>query len=88
VDFSAVTHVAKDKQIPPFLILYFSGNPDTRAQTRRLEEALREAEISAKAFGKRDTNHSQLNNDLGKPDDPATQQLYEFLDCSLSGKDQ
>ena len=36
VDFSAVTHVAKGKGIPPFLILYFSGNPDTRAQAERL----------------------------------------------------
>ena len=36
VDYSAVTHVAKDKGIPPFLILYFPGNPDTRAQARRL----------------------------------------------------
>ena len=47
VDFSAVTHVAKDKGIPPFLILYFPGNPDTRAQARRLESVLREADIPA-----------------------------------------
>lgn len=80
VDFSAVTHVAKDKGIPPFLILYFSGNPDTRAQAHRLESVLREAEIPAKAFGKGDSNHSRLNNDLGVPDDSATQELYEFLD--------
>jgi arylformamidase len=80
VDFSAVTHVAKGKTIPPFLILYFSGNPDTRAQAHRLEEVLRAADIPAQAVGKGDTNHSQLNNDLGKPDDPATQALYRFLD--------
>jgi acetyl esterase/lipase len=79
VDFSAVTHVAPDKGIPPFLILYFSGNPDTRAQARRLESVLRTAGIRAKAYGKRDSNHSRLNNDLGKPDDPATQELYKFL---------
>ena len=28
-DFSAVTHVAKDKGIPPFLILYVADHPDT-----------------------------------------------------------
>lgn len=84
VDFSAVTHVAQGKSIPPFLILYFSGNPDTRAQARRLEEVLQDAGIPAKAFGKRDTNHSRLNNDLGSPDDPATQELYEFLNRSLA----
>jgi len=80
VDFSAVTHVAKDKGIPPFLLLYFPGNPDTRAQAGRLESVLREAGIQARAYGKRDSNHSRLNNDLGKPDDPATQELYKFLD--------
>ena len=36
-DFSTVTHVAKGKDIPPFLILHIAGNPDTVAQARRLE---------------------------------------------------
>lgn len=80
VDFSAVTHVARDKHIPPFLILYFSGNPDTRVQAMVLETALKQADIPAKAFGKSDSNHSRLNNDLGLPDDPATKELYQFLD--------
>ncbi|HIE97699.1 MAG: alpha/beta hydrolase [Fuerstiella sp.] len=80
IDFSAVTHVAKDKGIPPFLLLYFPGNPDTRAQARRLEAVLKESQIPARSYGKRDSNHSRLNNELGKPDDPATQELYRFLD--------
>ena len=80
VDFSAVTHVAKNKGIPPFLILFFSGNPDTRAQAGRLESVLKEAGIAATKYGKGDSNHSQLNNDLGNPDDPATQEFYKFLD--------
>ena len=80
VDFSAVTHVAKDKGIPPFLLLYFPGNPDTRAQAARLKAVLNESQIPAGSYGKRDSNHSRLNNDLGKPDDPATLELYKFLD--------
>jgi arylformamidase len=80
VDFSAVTHVAKGKNIPPFLLLYFPGNPDTRAQANRLESVLRAAQVPARAYGKGDSNHSRLNNDLGKPDDPATQEFYKFLD--------
>ncbi len=80
VDFSAVTHVAKGKGIPPFLLLYFSGNPDTRAQAQRLESVLQAAEIPARSYGKRDSNHSRLNNGLGKPDDPATHEFYKFLD--------
>lgn len=90
VDFSAVTHVAEGKGIPPFLILYFPGNPATRAQARRLEEVLREAKVPVKAYGKSDSNHSRLNNDLGKPDDPATAEFYRFLGPlvgkELSGK--
>ncbi len=85
VDFSAVTHVEKGKGIPPFLLLYFPGNPDTRAQAEMLATKLNVAEIPVRAFGKRDTNHSRLNNDLGKPDDPATEAFYKFLD-PLMGK--
>ncbi|QDT99991.1 alpha/beta hydrolase [Gimesia aquarii] len=84
VDYSAVTHVKKGKGIPPFLILYFPGNPNTRAQARRLESVLKASEIPTTVYGKSDSNHSRLNNDLGKPDDPATQQLYEFLDSLVS----
>ncbi|MDE0866030.1 MAG: alpha/beta hydrolase [Rubripirellula sp.] len=80
VDFSAVTHVAKGKNIPPFLLLYFPGNPNTRVQAKRLESVLRAAQVPTRAYGKGDSNHSRLNNDLGKPDDPATQEFYKFLD--------
>jgi len=86
VDFSAVTHVAKNKGIPPFLILFFSGNPDTRTQARRLEAVLKGADIPVRAYGKRDSNHSRLNNDLGKPDDPATREFYKFLDALIGKK--
>ena len=86
VDFSAVTHVAKGKGIPPFLLLYFPGNPDTRAQAEIFRDTLKAAGIPVNAYGKRDSNHSALNNDLGKPDDPATEELYKFLDPLASGK--
>ena len=85
VDFSAVTHVARDKGIPPFLILYFPGNPNTRAQAGRLQEVLQAADIPVTAYGKGDSNHSRLNNDLGKPDDPATEHFYKFLDANVGG---
>lgn len=81
VDFSAVTHVAEGKDIPPFLILYFSGNPDTTAQARRLAAVLEAAAVPATVHGKRDSNHRRLNNELGMADDPTTQELYEFLDA-------
>lgn len=81
--FSAVTHVAPGKKIPPFLILYFPGNPETRAQAHRLRTVLQAANIPAKAYGKADSNHGRLNHDLGKPDDPATKELFAFLDSLM-----
>jgi acetyl esterase/lipase len=80
IDFSAVTHVAKDKGIPPFLILHVAGHPDVTAQARRLGAMLQEAEVPVTVFGARETTHNRLNADLGMPDDPATQELFKFLD--------
>jgi acetyl esterase/lipase len=85
IDFSAVTHVAREKSIPPFLILYVAGHPDVTAQAKRLETCLTDADVPVRSFGARDTNHSKLNDDLGLADDPATAKLSEFLD-SYSGK--
>jgi acetyl esterase/lipase len=78
-DFSAVTHVAKDKGIPPFLILHVAEHPDTRAQAQRLGNVLKEAGVPVTVFGARETTHSKINADLGLPDDPATKALVEFL---------
>ncbi|MDB4632091.1 alpha/beta hydrolase [bacterium] len=83
VDFSAVTHVANNKDIPPFLILHVAGHPDTSAQARRLGEVLKQAEIPVQVFGGRDTTHNQLNEDLGKPNDTATKELRKFLERQL-----
>jgi hypothetical protein len=79
VDFSAVTHVAKDKSIPPFLVLHVAGHPDVTAQARRLGIALEKAEVPVTVFGARETTHNKLNADLGVPDDPATVELFKFL---------
>lgn len=83
IDFSAVTHVRKDKGIPPFLVLYFAGSADTSAQARQLEAVLKDAGVSATAYGKQDSNHSRLNNELGQPEEPATQELIKFLKSAL-----
>ncbi len=82
-DFSAVTHVAKDKGIPPFLILHVAEHPDTSAQAQRLGNVLKEAGIPATVFGGRETTHNKINADLGLPDDPATKALDEFVRAAL-----
>jgi acetyl esterase/lipase len=82
-DFSAVTHVAKDKGIPPFLILHVADHPDTSAQAQRLGNVLNEAGVPVTVVGARNTNHGKINADLGLPDDPATKSLFEFLGNAL-----
>jgi acetyl esterase/lipase len=82
-DYSAVTHVSRDRGIPPFLILHVAGHPDTSAQAFRLASVLREAGVTVKTFGARETTHVKLNDDLGLPDDPATRALDEFVATAL-----
>ena len=53
-DFSAVTHVAPDKGIPPFLILHIAGHPDTGAQARRMANVLEAARIPVKVVAGRE----------------------------------
>jgi arylformamidase len=78
-DFSAVTHVAKDKGIPPFLILHIAGHPDTGAQARRLAAVLQAAGISAKVVAGRETTHASINDNIGAPTDPVTAELFAFV---------
>ncbi len=82
-DFSAVTHVAKDKGIPPFLILHVAEHPDTSAQAQRLGNVLKDAGVPVTVFGAKETNHTKINANLGLPDDPATKALFEFLGKAL-----
>ena len=82
-DFSAVTHVARDKGIPPFLILHVAEHPDTTAQAQRLAAVLKDAGVPVTVFGARETNHNKINADLGLPDDPATKALFEFVDGAV-----
>ena len=86
IDFSAVTHVAKGKGIPPFLILHVAGHPDVTAQARRLGNVLDAADIPVKVFGAEETTHSKLNANLGLPDDPATKELFTFVDALMAAK--
>jgi acetyl esterase/lipase len=79
LDFSAVTHVARGKNIPPFFIMYVAGHPDTTAQARRLAAALQAAEIPVTLYGGRETTHNKLNNDIGLADDPGTKALSDFV---------
>jgi arylformamidase len=78
-DFSAVTHVARNKGIPPFLILHIAGNPDTGAQARRLAAVLEQAGISAKVVAGQEATHASINDNIGAPNDPVTKELFAFV---------
>ncbi|HCN77049.1 MAG TPA: alpha/beta hydrolase [Verrucomicrobiales bacterium] len=82
-DFSAVTHIAAGKSIPPFLILHVSNHPDVSAQAFRLGAVLKAASVPVKVFGAKDTDHSKLNADLGLEGDAATGEVLAFLDQVL-----
>ena len=82
-DFSAVTHVAKGKGIPPFLILHVAEHPDTTAQAQRLDAVLKNAGIPATVFGAKETNHGRINADIGLPEDPVSKALFDFVAESL-----
>ncbi len=84
IDFSAVTHVAAEKTIPPFLILHIAGHPDVTAQARRLADELRNAKVPVNVFAAPDTSHRLINQNLGNPGDPATKALWDFLDPLLA----
>ena len=82
-DLSAVTHVAKGKNIPPFLILHVADHPDNAAQAQRLGAVLKEAGLPVTVFGAKETNHTRINAELGMPDDPSSKALFEFVGEAL-----
>jgi acetyl esterase/lipase len=86
IDFSAVTHVAKGKSIPPFLIVHVADHPDNSIQAKRLEAALKAAEIPVTVFGGKETNHSKINALIGTEGDATTKALEEFVGKVASKK--
>ena len=86
LDYSAVTHIAKDKHIPPFLILHVAEHPDTTAQAQRLGAVLKDAGIPVTLFGAKETSHTKINENLGQPDDPSTKALVDFVGEALKLK--
>ncbi|HVA46130.1 MAG TPA: alpha/beta hydrolase [Pirellulales bacterium] len=78
-DFSAVNHVARDKGIPPFLLLHVADNVDTTAQAGRLASALTNAGAFVQVFGAKATDHRRIDANLGLANDPSTEAVFQFL---------
>ena len=86
-DYSPVTHIAKGKNIPPFLILHVADRPETKSQAHWLADKLKDAEISARVVAAEGTNHGTINANLGKAGDKPTQEMWAFLNASISKVD-
>lgn len=78
-DVSPLHHVAKGKNIPPFLILYVADRDVTKVQSHLFAKSLQAAGISATVVAGEGKTHGTINNELGLPDDKPTQALFEFL---------
>ncbi len=78
-ELSPLLHVAKDKHIPPFLILCCANRPEVVAQSEAFAKALNEAGSSAKVHAAEGKNHGTINSELGTKDDKPTAALDEFL---------
>lgn len=79
-ELSSVLHVAKDKGIPPFLILHVADFPEsgTGLQAQVLAKALNDAKVPVKVVSVPGKTHVTLDSEIGKPNDAATDALFEF----------
>lgn len=76
---SPMTYVAKDRHIPPFLILHCADRPDATAQSQALAAALRDVGVNASAFAAEGKTHGTINSDLGVAGDKPTEAVFSFL---------
>lgn len=76
---SPIMHAAKDKDIPPFLILHVADRPDAASQSRVFAKALADAGVSAKMVSGEGKTHATINRDLGLPEDEPTKAVFAFL---------
>ena len=78
-DMSPVTHVTRDKHIPPFLVLHVADRPETKEQSHWFAENLTAAGIRAEVLACEGKTHGTINSELGLPQDVPTQAVFEFL---------
>ncbi len=82
-DLSPVTHVARGKNIPAFLILHVADRPETKAQSHWLADKLKEAGVPAQVVAAEGTTHGTINANLGKSGDRPTEEMWKFLNGAL-----
>ena len=78
-DFSAVTHVAPNKGIPPFLIFHVAGREDSREQSEALANALTGAGGRAQVIPAPGDSHRDINVEFGQAGDPEGERAAAFV---------
>ena len=82
-DYSTVTHVAPDKGIPPFLVLYVASQPDNSAQARRLQQVLTAARVPVTLCAAQESTHSRINEQIGTQGDACSDAVFAFVSQTL-----
>ena len=88
-DLSAVTHVARDKGISPFLIIHIADLPASRTglQSHLLATRLiHHGGVSAAVLAVPGKTHVTLDTDLGTPGDATTDAILRFVDAQLGSR--
>lgn len=84
--YSPMTHIAKDKHIPPFLILHVASRNVTKVQSHWFADQLKKAGVSAKVVAAPGTTHGTINSNLGLAKDKPTQEVFTFMEEALIKK--
>jgi arylformamidase len=79
---SPITHVAKNKNIPPFLVIHINLDPQ-KAQSEAFVKKLLANGVSARIHPAPNRGHKNLNEEIGKAGDVPTQEMFKFLDRLL-----
>ncbi|MEW5939835.1 MAG: alpha/beta hydrolase [Chloroflexota bacterium] len=77
--------LAPDKNIPPFIVAYTGKQPTRTDYSINFHAALQDNGIPALLIPAMDKSHGEINDELGLPDDPVTQTIFEWLKEILGG---
>lgn len=80
-DASPITHVAKDKGIPPFLAFYTGGRVLASSIGESLIEKLKGCGVQARLIESADQSHGEINSQFGTEGDMVTRETMAFLDA-------
>lgn len=76
---SPITHVARGKGIPPFLIFHVGERQASQLEAEWFAGELKQAGVYVEVVHVPDKSHFSLNQELGKAGDEVTQQVFDFL---------